>query len=60
MAKYCRGCNQFKGDVETCKICKLPVCSDCRAMSNMCKDCYLEKNELVIIREYNVKDIQVI
>jgi len=52
MAKFCRGCNQFKGTVKTCLHCGLPFCSDCRASSNICKDCFLIKNESKVIGEY--------
>ena len=51
MAKFCRVCNQFKGGVTTCIVCKLSVCKDCR-ISNVCKDCYLVTNQTQLIGEY--------
>lgn len=51
MAKFCRICNEFKGGVKTCCVCKLPACSDCR-ITNLCKDCFVSENKEEILGGY--------
>lgn len=49
MAKHCMKCDDFKGQIVTCKGCGLPVCPECSAVNYYCKDCYIEReNEIVI------------
>ena len=58
MAKYCKSCNEFKGDIKTCCYCGFPVCKDCRVSLYLCKDCYIEKNTDSLLGDYyNEKEV---